>query len=262
MNKPEFKEFTNNPLHMEKRSLPNYSDEFVFRRAMIYECLGPQNDKLKVQVLPELQDINEEEMADLPEYPPFFKGEVITGLDYKNEGKKAEYVWVICTPDLQVGYILGKANVFGQSGKNYKDSFSYKDVRAYIRERLAEPEDFDYNHLHVVKWVSSDNGGMIQCYNYLTGDWVLLNTSGSIITVQQKKIYMRVGTPNANSKTAFSDINMTADQIVMDSQLIHLNGKTVILGGVGTHKIGLLPGNSPSNDNGIPVIPAEGVWSG
>jgi len=255
-------EFHNDPLNMNKRKALTFSDEYVFRKAKIYKCLGPGDDRLQVQVLPELQGIDDEEMEDLPKYPPWVKGQVITGKSHVVDGDDAEYVWCICTPDLQVGYIVAKANVFGKSTVKYEDSYSYRDVKSFLQQRRALPSDFDYNHIQVVQWVASDRGGMIQCYNYLTGDWVLLNTSGSIITVQQQKIYMRVGTP-PNPVTvgavAHSSITMTPDKIDFHAPTIEFDARNLILAHHGMKAAGCV-GNSPSVDNGVPVIPASNVW--
>jgi len=170
-------------------------------------------------------------MKNLPEYPMFFQGEVITGLSRKKDGDSAEFVWVFCTPDFQVGYILGKANNFGDSTKKYENSYGYSKVKEFLSARRAVPEDFDYAHIQVVKWIESDKGGMIECYNYLTGDWILLNTSGTILTLQQKRMYLRVGTPPKPARpSAFSAITMTADKIHFKSPNIEFDAQDLVLG--------------------------------
>jgi len=255
-----FQEFMNEPLNMQKRQQLSFSDEMVIRKAKIYKCMGAGNDKLKVQVLPELQDIDDEELEDLPEYPPFIKGTVVTGKSHVNDGKEAEFVWVLCTPDLQVGYVLGKANVFGEPNKKFADSYSYPDIKKYIEQRRAAPDDFSYNNMVVVQWVSTDKGGMIQCYNYLTGDWILLNTSGSVITVQQQRIYMRVGTPaDPPSAVAHSSFTMTPDQIHMKAPNIEVDAQQLVLGKHNLRLAGLI-GAAPAADNGVPVIATSNIY--
>jgi len=256
-----FQEFMNNPLDMDKRKQAAFSDELVVRKAKIYKVLGPNDDRLQVQVLPELQSIPDNEMDDLPKYPPFIKGHVVTGKSHVKYGKEAEFVWVFCTADLQVGYILGKANRFEKSTQRFNDSYSYRDIKSFISARRALPSDFDYEHLDVVHWVSTDKGGMIQCYNYLTGDWVLLNTSGAILTVQQKMIYLRVGTPPFPPKlgpVAFSAITLTPDKIHFKAPNIEFDAIDLILAHNGFSATGIL-GQVPSADNGVPVIPVRNV---
>jgi hypothetical protein len=248
-----FNEFSNKPLQMENRAAKTFSDEFVIRKAKIYRCLGPSDDRLQLQILPELQGIDDEEMDDLPKYPPFIKGTVITGRSHKEDGDKAEYVWVLCTPDLQLGYVLGKSNVFGEPNKKYPDSYSWKDVKSFLRERRALPDDFDYKHLQVTNWVTSDKGGMINCFNYLTGDWVLLNTSGTILTIQQKKIYLRVGTPAPGGAfpVAFSAITMTQDKIHVKTPNFELDATDAILGHHGMNAMATVSAGVLVGRNGV-----------
>jgi len=252
--KQKFGEFMNSPMNMEQRNQKTYSDEFVIRKAEIYEVMGPKNDKLKVQILPEFYGIDEEEMKNLPEYPMFYQGEVITGLSRKVDGDMAESVWVICTPDFQVGYILGKANNFGKLNKNYENSYGYSKVKEYMAARQAVPEEFDYNHVEVIRWVESGQGGLIECYNYLTGDYILLNSSGSIITLQQKRIFIRVGTPNDDKNsdpTAFSAITMTPDEVFIKTPNFVLDANDVTLGKHNLNLLGTLTSGVVIGRNGI-----------
>jgi len=156
-----------NPLDMNRRNAINYSDEFVFRKAKIYRQCGPRDDRLQVQVMPELNGIDESEMEYLPKYPPFIKGEVVMGRAHVDHGDAADFVWVLCTPDLQVGYVLGIANVFGRSTERYNHSYSHRDVRSFLQQRQALPADFDYNHLRVTHWVAGE-GGSIHLCNYIS----------------------------------------------------------------------------------------------
>ena len=219
------------------------------------------DDRLQVQVLPELQDISEKEMEDLPKYPPFEKGRVIQGKCHLEYGDEAEYVWCLCTPDLQVGYILHKANVYGKNTEQYRDSNSYLDVKQFIIARRALPDDFDYNHIDVVKWYDTAQGGSIELYNYITGDWFLINRSGTILSVQQQEIHLRVGTPPnppATGPVAHSSIIMVPDKIHFKSPNIEFHCDDLVLGKHGLQLGGIL-GLVPSMDNGVPVIPCEGI---
>jgi hypothetical protein len=233
----------------------------VMRKAKIYKVLGPGDDRLQVQVLPELQNIPDNEMNDLPKYPHMDAGVVVTGKSIVEDGDDAEFVWVMCTPDLQVGYIMSKANVFGKTTQKFEDSYSYRDIRSFLSARRALPRDFDYKHVDVVHWYSTDKGGMIECINYLTGDWVLMNTSGSILTVQQQKIYIRVGTPPSppsGGPVAFSAITLTPDKMHFKAPNIEFDARDLILAHHGLSATGIL-GRVPSADNGVPVIPINNV---
>jgi hypothetical protein len=245
----KFDEFMNSPLDMDKRKLPEFSDELVIRKARIYKILGPKDDRVQLEVMPECMGIEDSEKDDLPKYPPFIKGTVITGKSFKEDGDEADYVWVICTPDLQIGYVLGPANVFGDPTKKYPDSYSWNDVKSFLRERRALPDDFDYKHIRITNWLATDKGGLVEFYNYLTGDMGIINTSGTIFTLQQKRIYMRVGTPNPSSRAAFSAITMTADRVTIKSPNFELDCDDVLLArhnlnALGTATSGVLIGKN------------------
>jgi hypothetical protein len=254
-----FNEFSKDPLNMDNRSIPSFSDELVVRKAQIYKLLGPKDDRVQVSVYPECMGIEDSEKDFLPKYPPFFKGTVITGKSFKEDGDEAEYVWVLCTPDLQVGYILGMANVFGDPTKKYPDSYSWKDIKSFLRERKALPDDFDYKHIRITNWVASDKGGLIEFFNYLTGDFGIINTSGSIFTLQQKKMYLRVGTPNASSRAAFSAITLTADKVHIKTPNFELDADDCVLAhhnlnALGTASSGVLIGKNGVSANSISNI--------
>jgi hypothetical protein len=247
----KFEEFMNDSISMEKRMPPSYFDELVVRKARIYKILGPKDDRVQLEVMPECMGIEDSEKDHLPKYPPFFKGTVITGKSFKEDGDEADYVWVLCTPDLQIGYILGPANIFGDPTVKYKDSYSWNDIKKFLRERQALPDDFDYKHIRITNWVASDKGGLIEFYNYLTGDSGIINTSGSIITLQQKRIYMRVGTPNKGSRSAFSAITMTADRVLIKSPNFELDADQVILGHHNLNALGTATSSVLIGKNGV-----------
>jgi hypothetical protein len=258
---PEFnkKDATNMSLRKER----SFSDEFVIRRCRIYKNMGPTDNRLQVQPIPEFQGMDDAEMDALPKYPMFFAGTNVTGKCVKDDGDKAEDVWCICTADFQIGYVLGKANIFYESNKKYPFSYNYAEVKKFLTARQALPSDFDYNHVDVVHFVNSDKGGMVELFNYLTGDWVLLNSSGSILTVQQQRIYARVGTPPnpvTAGPVAFTAMTLTADRFHVKSPNIDLEGEKVILAKHNLQVAGITPGVPACGTNGVNLIPIENVY--
>jgi hypothetical protein len=247
----KFKEFMNFPMEMNNRSSLPYSDELVIRKAKIYKILGPKDDRVQCIVLPECMSIKDDEMDNLPKYPPFIKGTVITGKSKKDDGDEADFVWVLCTPDLQIGYVLGPANIFGDPTKKYKDSYSWTDIKSFLRERRALPDDFDYKHIRITNWFASDKGGLLEFYNYLTGDLGIINTSGSIFTLQQKKMYLRVGTPSSGGRSAFSAITLTADRVHIKSPNFELDCDQVLLAHNNLNALGTVSSSVLIGKNGI-----------
>jgi hypothetical protein len=262
------------PYDIIERIGNNFSDELVVRKAKIHKIMGPGDDRLQVQPLPEFMKIASEEMDNLPIYPMFFKGTVITGdatiedkkpLKSNTEGEiKAEFVWCICTRDFSVGYVLGKMNVFGSGVKDekYKDSYSWQNVKTFLAQRQALPKDFDYKNLIVTTFFATDRGGMINCYNRKTGDWVLLNTTGAILTVQQEQIYMRVGSPPnpvSSGPVGFSMIRMTGDKIHMKAPNIELEATDLVLGHHALNLGATLTQGPIIGRNGVAVVPIPDI---
>lgn len=253
----KFEDFRNTPLNVKERSASQKSDELFLRKAKIYKCLGPEDDRLQVQVLPELQGIDESEMEDLPKYPPLIKGTVITGKNHVEDGDAADYVWCVCTPDLQVGYILGLSNIFGDPNIKYKDSYSFWDVKSFLGQRRVLPEKFNYNRIQVVNWFTGDDGGYIQCYDRSNGNWFLVNTSGTLITVQQKEIMMRCGSPPnpiSAGPVAHSEIKMTPNNITITSPAVEFNSLDIKLGHSGMKVATTITEDVGIAANGIPFF--------
>jgi hypothetical protein len=253
-------------------------NNFNIYKAAIYEVLGANDDRLRVRILPYMTDIDDDELPNLPCYPPFFKGQVITGISEIDFGKEScDCVWVVATSDFQTGFILGKANAFGANTiQKYPYSYNYAEVKQYLSNRHALPDNFDYDHIIIRLKTGSEDymkedgsnqiqdevaaGGMIELYNYLTGDYVLLNTSGTVLCVMQHQIYARVGTPSTENGegSTFSALTIKADTINLKSQRIFLDGKAVMLGAHNLYVVGM-PTRTPTHAEGVPLIPMESI---
>ena len=224
------------PLDFNQRKA-NGEDELKLYKAIIYSTLGPGDDRL--QVLPlVLEGINESEMKNLPRYPSWVKGQVVTGKSIKKDGKdKADRVWIVASSDFQVGYVIGKCNAFGENtSEKWPYSYNYREIKDFLYGRQCLPKDFtieNYDRWDVVKMVMTDEGGMIEICNNRNGEWALINTSGSMITIQQQKIYIRTGSPPnppSSGPAGFSAITMTPDKILIKCSNFELDSKKTILG--------------------------------
>jgi hypothetical protein len=224
----------NNPVDVDQRSEKPFSDNLKLSKALIYKVLGPKDDRL--QVLPlAMEGIEESEMKNLPRYPCWIKGQVITGKSIDKDGKEnADQIWITSTPDFQLGYVVGRCNAFGENtNQKWPYSYNFKSVKDFLHGRSALPKDFDYSHYDVIRMVMTEDGGMIEMCNNRNGDWILLNTSGSIITVQQQKIYIRTGTPPnppSAGPVGFSAITLTPDKIHMKTPNFEVDAKDTVLG--------------------------------
>jgi hypothetical protein len=97
----------------------------------------------------------------------------------------------------------------------------------------------------IEKWITNDSnnpkGGMVEMYNYKTGEKYYINTSGTCFIIQFDKIYMRVGNPSGSasaSTESFSQIQMDAKQIEFKTELFNVDAKKVILGHHGLSVVG------------------------
>lgn len=234
-----------------------FDDEFVFRKAKIIEVLGPKDDRLRVQVLGMNSMVLDEEKDFLPCYPPFFQGQSLPG-------DVGDIIWVICTPDLQQGYILGSAPIFSKETKYVKGvAYNYDEIKKFLSQRHALPQDFEYENLIIEKCVFTEDGGICEGYNRKTGDWFLLNSTGAIITLQQNRIYIRVGSPPnpiSSGPAGFSAIEMTTDKIEFKTANFVVNAEKVVLGHHGLKVGGLMNETTPCvGENQVPVIPVPEI---
>jgi hypothetical protein len=195
----------------------------------------------RLQIVPmELDGFPASDSNNIPWYPMFFPGTMITGWGAGNSSPEAAntlipndaggnfgQVWLLVSDDLQIGYVLGRAN------SQNPEPYNFEGIRDYLYARQALPEDFVYDHYDLLHNYHSSKGGMIEMVNHRTGDWILLNSSGTIITVQQKKIYIRCGTPPdppENGPVGFSAITMTGDKITIHAPNVEIEANDLVLG--------------------------------
>lgn len=244
------------------------TEEFVLRRAKVYRLCGDGvnnlDDRIQVQVLPNFIGIPKEEFDNLPKYPAFFKNTFTPYKTIEEDGEKeCDIVWVICTKDCHIGYILGLCNDFGLfSEKTFKNSYNWKEVKSYLEKRRALTGEFNYKDVVITFASQNADGGLVQGYDKRTGDWFVLNSTGAVITVQQKQIYMRVGSPAnpaSSGPVGFSSISMTPDKVLIKSPNFELDCQDVVLGKNGLTAGGLLGVVPCTGRNGVAVSAATNI---
>ena len=232
-----------NPFDFDTRTTTSIMDELRIYRAQIYKVMGPHDDRLQVRILPYMIDVPTDELNYLPIYPPLFKGTVITGYSELEDGKeKATRVYVAATPDFTVGYILGFANEFeSNTNSKFSQSYNFSQIKRYLNQRSCCPTDFEYKDIQVlINTYEDGTGGLMVFYNFRTGDLFAVNTTGSIITLQKDKIYMRVGSPSdpPGGNNPFSSITIDSGKIVIDTSVLDLRAKSIIMGHDGLYLVG------------------------
>ena len=214
-------------------------------RARVHDVGKAGDDRLQVRIMPFMADYPKTDDDNLPRFPCMFKGTVLncfTELAPNPDTKMPDWVFVAATQDFTVGYVIGVANQFYSCNDTpFVDSYGYKYVQNFISSRGLDTSFVNYDEMVVEKWITTKDGGMIEMYNYKTGEKYLINTSGTCIMMQFDKIYMRVGNPSGRNSSAtekFSLMEITGGEISFKTDLFNVDAKKVVLGHHGLSVVG------------------------
>lgn len=243
--------------------------ELKLYRARVHDVGKEGDDRLQVRIMPYMADYPDLESDNLPRYPSMFKGQVIncyTELNPNKDTNMPDWVFVAATEDFTVGYIIGLANQFYTCNNTpYLDSYGYKKIQNFISSRGLDTNYVNYDEMVIEKWITNTNnregGGMVEMYNYKTGEKYYINTSGTCFIIQYDKIYMRVGNPSGSAQAtteSFSQIQMDAHQIEFKTELFNVDAKKVILGHHGLNVIGTT-GSSGVSMEGVDLNPVTSI---
>lgn len=231
------------------RELYKPSLELKLYRARVHDVGKENDDRLQVRIMPFMADYPETDSENLPRYPMMFKGQVLQCYTELNPDKGTglpDWVFVAATEDFTVGYVIGLANQFyGCNNTHFVDSYGYKKIQNFISSRGLDTSAVNYDEMVIEKWITNNSnnpqGGMVEMYNYKTGEKYYINTSGTCFIIQFDKIYMRVGNPSGSaspSVESFSQIQMDARQIEFKTELFNVDAKKVVLGHHGLSVVG------------------------
>lgn len=208
-----------------------YNDVLQIYKARIVSPLEPGNDRLEVRIIPHMVGLPAGDP--LPKYPPFFKGQVVTGKsEVKDEPANADYVWVAATPDFTVGFVIGLANIYERPTQNYSNSYNYKDIVQGLMDMGLTQSYIDYKDLYVQYW----HQNYIEMVNSRSGDKYIIQSTGNVIAIEKNQIYLRVGVGKGASAeppeepNRYSAIRITRDELSIVSPHIRLKGKTISIG--------------------------------
>jgi len=202
--------------------------------AKIEALATPEDDRLQVRVLPEMESLDK---SYLPVWPFFFKNQTITG----NLG---DLVWCIANTEFTMGYVLGYANSYSWIGDYASSSIptSLKDkldnVHVELRGKLLS-----YRDIIVTYW----NESSIHFVDRSTGAHITAFTSGTVSIVRPEEIILAVG--------AKSMIKIDEQEIVLTAQKVRLAGE-VRLGNNPQGNVLVTQGVLGSNG-----LPASSVWA-
>lgn len=216
-----------------------YEDNLKIYKARIYKMLGPNDDRVQVRILPYMVDIPSDELDNLPKFPPFIKGQVISGKTEYDDGKMAaENVWVASTPDFTFGFVIGLANAFGQFSGKMVDSYGFTELKKYLVKRKVCPDGFNYRDLYVQYWgeaidgQGNSTGGLLEFVNRKLGHKYIITTSGAIFAMTSDSILLRIGGVNTEplGGTKFSSMEMTPGKVRFKTPVFEVDAGKIILG--------------------------------
>ena len=138
--------------------------------AQVVGVANSGDDRLQVRVLPQMQNYMTLPDDQCPKWSFFFRDEFYTGTGTAND-----YVWVICSDDFTVGYILGTANYTTYSSEStlYKQKSIPSDLMKAVKESIAtlRGEQYSFKNLKVTFWnndsvhfIERDTGGSIVAF--------------------------------------------------------------------------------------------------
>lgn len=243
----------------------NQRSQLQIRRGIIYSNMSVKSDMLKIRILPEMVGYSEN---DLPNYACYNPTTMIKGIAEKDTKSidKATQVWVICTEDFLVGWVLGEANQqYSTEDSSIEDPWGFSAFKTHLLRTHLNVKSAKYDELKILfsnaRFVDMYNdAGLgsskpataigLDVVNIRTGERFMLLQSGTTFALTQDTLYMRVGSPDQSA----SFIRMTASSIEITSNNVILYGRTATsIGKHGMHVAGML--GSPSSLDGSPLVP-------
>ena len=195
------------------------------------------DSRLLVRVLPQMEGVSDDM---LPMYPPFFRDEAYSGV-------VDELVWVICSNDFQIGYILGPANY-----TTYSDNESFNKIgnvnlspSAGLKQKINASrvkllgEGIDWTNTKVDFW---SNGCMhFTCKN--NGTKIIAYANGTLYEFASDGVLFIVG--NSVMKIDANGINIKSEGT------IGIQSEDVALGTSGDRRHVMVSGGTSSETAGV-----------
>lgn len=248
--------------------------QLQIRRGIIYSNMSAKSDMLKVRILPDMVGYAEE---DLPNYACYNPTMMIKGVAEKEtrDINIATQVWVICTSDFLVGWVLGEANQqYDVEEDKVDDPWGFNTFKTHLLRAHLNTKSAEYSELKVLfsnaKFVSTyteadigtnstpANAVGLDIVNVRTGERYILLQSGTTLALTQDTLYMRVGSPKDVNNSTHSYIKMTAGSIEIVADNISIHGKKATsLGKHGMKVAGML--GAPTSVDGSPLVPLTDI---
>ena len=244
-------------IDMSRRVPQIANDELHIYKARIYDNCKKGDDRIQVRIIPYMADVPDDELENLPKYPPFFKGQVIRGQCEKDDGPtSATLCWVAATSDFTLGYVLGTANFFGGPKDKMLESWNYGETKKALQRTGTITDDFDYKNIALN--MRNPNSTYIEFYSISTGEKWMMTSTGDIITIQNNKIQL-TASEGVDSSSARSSIVIEPTKITFNTATFFVNAKKVVLGKHNHNALGTISSTGVSCD-GVNLQPIDNIW--
>lgn len=181
-----------------------------------------ENDsRLKVRVVPHMNNM---EATMCPLWPYFFKDSMLLATT-------DELVWVICSNDFSMGYILGSANYNTYMDQSYEKYSIQKDFLDNISNIYADLKGtmISFSNMKVLYWDSSsihlidrNTGGIITAYDngtisIIRSDNILFKIGNSVLDINKNGISIKADKVSIQSDNVFLGNNPSSTSYVVVS---------------------------------------------
>lgn len=243
--------------------------QLQIRRGIIYSNMSAKSDMLKVRILPDMVSYAEE---DLPNYACYNPTMMIKGVAEKDtrDINIATQVWIICTSDFLVGWVLGEANQqYDVEESKVDDPWGFNVFKSHLLRTHLNTKSAEYSELKVLfsnaRFVSTyteagigegsspANAVGLDIVNVRTGERYMMLQSGTTFALTQDTLYLRVGSPKDASNNPSSYIRMTAGSIEMVADNISIHGRNATSLGKHGMKVAGMLGASTAVDGSVLV---------
>lgn len=227
-----------------------YNGELKLYRANIYANVQSGDDRLQVRILPYMAGITGEDEANLPKYPPLYKGHVIRGYTETEPGDDGQItsIMVLANEDFTVGYCLDPINEFNGALKGaLTTSWNYEESKSVLQRCGCVPSNFTYEN---ITCNTNDGGTFLEIGSYKEPYKIWMTCAGDVISIQKNRIYL-MARSGADSGTESSYIDIKPDRIELKSKVFDVSkSDAVILGHRGMNLVGTYASSA---------VPCEGV---
>lgn len=161
------------------------------------------DSRLMVRVLPEMEDINPDQ---LPRWPSFFRNELLTG-------KPGALVWVISNEEFTTGFVLGYANFY-----TWRDDYGEASIPKDLYDALdnaninLKGKVMNFADSQVTFW----NENTLHFVERSSGSSIVAYSNGTIHAIRPEVVEIIVGS---------SVLQIKEEEIIISAKNVRIEGE-------------------------------------